>query len=90
MGAIEVVNKRETDDNAVTHPKSRNWFNGSFFSELRRLVRSLPTAGPRLIKDISTVISLSRMLVFGGYVDDKTYIVRLMMDELPEVYNNAS
>ena len=90
MSAIEGVNRRESDDNTVVHAKSRNRFNWSSFSELCKLVCSLPTAGSRLIKDISTGISVSRLLVFGGDVDDKTYIVRLTINELPEVCSNFS
>ena len=82
MSTIEVVNKRESDGNAVIPAKSRTWFNWSFFSELCKLARSLPTAGSRLIKDISTGISLSRLQVSGGYIDDKTYIVRSTINKL--------
>ena len=90
MSMTEVVSKRERDDNAIVHAKSRRWFNRSFFSELCKLVRSLPAAGSHLIKDISTGISLSRLFVFGGYIDDKTYIVRSTTNVLPKVLSNLS
>ncbi|KAL8793128.1 MAG: hypothetical protein Q9195_004240 [Heterodermia aff. obscurata] len=90
MNPNKLIKSRDSDDNAVVHAKSRNWFTWSFFSELRKLVPSLPTAGLRLIKDISTGISVSRLLVLGGYVDDKTYIVCSTTHEFLEIYNNAS
>lgn len=90
MSTIELVNKRESDGNAVVHAKSRNWFSRTVFSELCKVVRSLLTTGSRLIKDVSTGISLSRSIVFGGYIDDKAYIVRLTTNELSDVYSNLS
>ena len=87
MSTIDLVNKSESDDNAAVHAESRSW---PVFSELYKLVHSLPTAGSRLVKNVTTGISLSRFIVFGGYIDDKTYIVRSTTSELPEVYSNPS
>ena len=88
MSTIELVNRREIDGNAVVHAKSRNWFSRTVFSELYKVVHSLLTTGSRLIKDVSTVISLSGFIVFGGYIDDKSYIVRLTTNELSDVHSN--